>query len=72
MKGKRVYSNVRLLLKTQKQIKMENLTGAEKVLYKATYEFYLNVVKVSQEEAENQAKLKIEKKRKLAKVLPRI
>ena len=42
---------------------MENLTGAEKVLYKATYELYLNVVKVSQEEAENQAKLKIEKKR---------
>jgi hypothetical protein len=51
---------------------MENLIGAEKVLYKATYEFYLNVVKVSQEEAETQAKLKIEKKRKLAKVLPRI
>ena len=68
----KVYSNVRWLLKTQKQIKMENLIGAEKVLYKATYEFYLNVVKVSQEEAETQAKLKIEKKRKLAKVLPRI
>ena len=68
----KVYSNVRWLLKTQKQIKMENLTGVEKVLYKTTYEFYLNVVKVSQEEAENQAKIKIEKKRKLAKVLPRI
>ena len=51
---------------------MENLIGAEKVLYKATYEFYLNVVKVFQEEAENQAKIKLEKKRKLAKVLPRI
>lgn len=51
---------------------MEKLTGAEKVLYKTTYEFYFNVVKVSQEEAETQAKLKIEKKRKLAKVLPRI
>ena len=61
-----------MIINTQKQIKMENLTGAEKVLYKTTYEFYLNVVKVSQEEAENQAKLKIEKKRKLAKVLPRI
>ena len=72
MKGKRVYNNVRWLLKTQKQIKMENLIGAEKVLYKATYEFYLNVVKVSQEEAENQAKIKIEKKRELAKVLSRI
>ena len=51
---------------------MQNLTGAEKVLYKATYEFYLNVVKVSQEEAETQAKIKIEKKRKWAKTLPRI
>ena len=71
MKGKRVYNNVRFI-NTQKQIKMENLIGAEKVLYKATYEFYLNVVKVSQEEAENQAKIKIEKKRELAKVLSRI
>jgi hypothetical protein len=51
---------------------MENLTGAEKVLYRVTYEFYLNVVKVSQEEAETQAKIKIEKRRKLAKTLPRI
>jgi hypothetical protein len=61
-----------MIIHTQKQIKMENLTGTEKVLYKTTYEFYLNVVKVSQEDAETQAKLKIEKKRKLAKVLPRI
>ena len=61
-----------MIIHTQKQIKMENLTGAEKVLYKATYEFYLNVVKVSQKDAKNQAKIKIEKKRKLAKVLPRI
>ena len=52
-------------------MEMKNLTGAEKVLYKATYEFFLNVVKVSNECAHNEAINKIDKKRKLAKKVPR-
>jgi hypothetical protein len=48
---------------------MENLTGAEKVLYKHTYEFYLNVFKASHEEAVAAAEAKINQKRDLGKKL---
>jgi hypothetical protein len=45
---------------------MENLTGPEKVLYKATYNFAIEVLKLSEEDARTEAELKIKQKRKLA------
>lgn len=49
-------------------MKTLELTGAEKVLYKYSYNFHLQNGK-SQEEATKLAELKIEQKRNLAKTL---
>jgi len=50
---------------------VENLTGAEKVLYKAEYQFNINILKLSEAEAHEKALRKIRKTRELKKVLPR-
>lgn len=46
---------------------MQELTGAERVLYRAQYEFAINVLKLDENKAHLAAIEKIEKKRKLAK-----
>lgn len=44
-------------------------TGAEKVLFKATYEFAINVLKLSEEDAVEKAMNKVIMKRAMAKKL---
>ena len=49
----------------------QTLTGAEKVLWKAEYNFAIEILKMSDREAREKADLKIVNKRKSVKVLPR-
>jgi len=46
---------------------LENLSGPEKVLYKSTYDFSINVLKVSSTEAQENAMQKVLSKRAMAK-----
>ncbi len=46
---------------------VENLTGAEKVLYKAEYQFNINTLKLTEAEAQKKALDKIARVRKLSK-----
>jgi hypothetical protein len=61
---------VSLLCKTMRDMKTEptNLTGPEKVLWKATYDFHLKYG-ASEEKARMEADAKIVNKRKLGKKL---
>ena len=50
---------------------VENLTGAEKVLFKAEYQFNINILKLPEAEAHEKALAKISSVRKLTKQTPR-
>ena len=52
-------------------MQINELTGPERVLYVAQYNFAINVLKMTENEAQAAAIQKIEKKRKLAKRVPR-
>ncbi len=59
------------IIKKEEHMTQQTLTGAEKVLWKAEYNFAIEILKMSDREAREKADLKIVNKRKLVKVLPR-